>query len=91
MSRDESKLDIIRFVARPYVIEVLNALKEPKRYKELKLVCNNDKTLAKRIKELNDLELIEPVAVKSKSKYANFYSITKKGLDILKKIEKLRT
>jgi predicted transcriptional regulator len=34
--------------------------------------------------------LIEPIALKEKGKYINFYKLTKKGEEVLRKIEKLK-
>ena len=83
------KIKLIKVLVQPYTINILEALKKPERYKNLKMVCKNDRTLAKRIKELQELMLIEPIALKEKGKYVNFYKLTKKGEDVLNKIEKL--
>jgi DNA-binding HxlR family transcriptional regulator len=84
------KLDIIKLVAQPYNIELLRELKVPQRFNELKKICRNDRTLAKRIKALQDNGLIGPVAVKKGGKYINFYKTTDRGKNLLKKVESLK-
>ena len=86
----ERKLDVIKLIAQPYALNILSALKKPKRYKDLKSVCKNDRTLAKRIKVLKEMELIEPIALKEREKYTNFYRLTKNGYLVLAEIEKLK-
>jgi DNA-binding HxlR family transcriptional regulator len=84
------KINLIKLLAQPYTIQILEALKKPSRYKDLKEVCKSDRTLAKRVRELQELMLIEPMALKEKGKYINFYKLTKKGEEVLRKIEKLK-
>jgi DNA-binding HxlR family transcriptional regulator len=84
------KVNLMKLLAKQYTLDILMALKEPKRYKDLKSVCKNDRTLSNGIKELQELSLIEPVAVKEKGKYVNFYKLTRSGEDVLDRIEKLR-
>ncbi len=82
------KIGLIKLLAQPYTLDILKALKKPKRYKELKQVCKNDRTLAKRIKKLQELGFIEPIALKEEGKYINFYKLTEKGEKVLAKIER---
>jgi DNA-binding HxlR family transcriptional regulator len=84
------KIDIIKFLAQPHTIEILKVLRKPKRYKDLKNVCKIDRTLAKRLKYLQELKLVETIALKEGGKYINFYKLTKRGEEILRKIEKLK-
>jgi DNA-binding HxlR family transcriptional regulator len=83
-------MNIIKIIAQPYVLEILEALKKPKRYRDLKPVCKNDRTLTKRINNLQELGLVESVALKEGNKYVNFYRLTNKGRNFLAKIEKLK-
>ena len=84
------KIDAIKLLARPYILELLEGLKSPKRFKDLKRICKNDKTLAKRLKELREFGLVDVVPLKEKGKFVNFYTITKKGKVLLKKIKELK-
>lgn len=83
-------VDLIKLIAHPYASEILEALKKPKRYKELKLICKNDRTLTNRIKELQEFGLIVSVALKDGNKYTNFYELSGAGHALLRKIDKLR-
>jgi len=84
-------MNIIKIIAQPYVIEILSELKTPKRYKELKSVCKNDRTLTKRLKMLKGEGFIEIIPVKNeKDKFLNSYRITKKGEELLNKVKKLK-
>jgi DNA-binding HxlR family transcriptional regulator len=85
-------MDIIKIIAQPYVIEILNELKKPRRYKELKSVCKNDRTLTKRLKMLKGMGFIEIIPIKNEEdKFLNSYRITKKGKELLNEVKKLKT
>ena len=84
------KIDIIKFLAHPHTIEILKVLRKPKSYKDLKNFCKTYRTLAKRLKYLQELKLVETIALKEGGKYINFYKLTKRGEEILRKIEKLK-
>ena len=84
------RINVIKLLARPYVLELLKSLKKPKRFRDLKKVCKNDKTLAKRIKELQENGLIECVGIKENKRYINHYKLTKRGELILKKVNELK-
>ena len=85
------KIGLFRLIAKPHVLEILNELKtKPKRYITLRKVCNNDKTLSKKLETLQENELIKTVAVKFRGKYANCYALTEKGKKVLQEIEELK-
>ncbi len=86
----ESKLDIIRIVLQPYVLDILHALEnEPKRFVELKKYVRSEMTLSSKLSRLLKYGLIEIVPLKTERRYMNAYIISKKGKEIVKKLEKI--
>jgi len=84
------RVSLIKLLAQPYALEILRELKKPRRYRDLKKVCGNDRTLSKRLRELTEIGYIEAVALRcDKGKFANYYKLTKKGIALLEKVKKI--
>lgn len=87
MNKDNIKT--IKLIGQPYVLEILNALDNPKRFSELKQVCKNERTLSKKLSLLRQNVLIDVMPVLIKSRYENHYKLTAKGKEFLKKIKSI--
>jgi DNA-binding HxlR family transcriptional regulator len=86
----EDKLRILRIISQPYVLDLLNAMEKPKRYKELVLVCKNERTLTLKLKILHKNGLIDVAPIREGNRYFNSYKTTKKGVKVLKMIGELK-
>jgi len=87
--RKES-FDIVQLAMEPYVLDILNALKEPKRFNDLIKYVKNRKTLSLKLPKLLKYGLIEHYPLKTDKGYANSYVISKKGKEVVKSLDKLR-
>jgi len=86
----EGKLRILRIISQPYVLELLNAMIKPKRFKELVGVCNNERTLTLKLKVFQKNGLIDVFPVREGNRYFNSYKITNRGIKVLKMIKELK-
>ena len=90
---EKEKLEILRLLTQAYVVNILEVLKTPKRFKELTKICKNERTLTLRLKMLQEKGLITTIPVKDRGKFFNSYVLTDKGkkvLEFAKKIEKMK-
>jgi DNA-binding HxlR family transcriptional regulator len=85
----ESKLDVLKLVMQPYVLTLLNALDEPKRFNDLIGLFKSRRTLTIKLTKLKEMGLIEYSPIETNKGYANGYVISKKGKEFLKGLEKL--
>ena len=89
----KEKLKILRILTQAYVVEILEALKTPKRFIELTKICKNERTLTLRLKMLQEKGFITTIPVKDRGKFFNSYVLTdegKKVLEFAKKIENIK-
>ena len=86
---EESKLDALKLVMQPYVLPLLNALTEPKRFNELMKLFKSRRTLTIKLAKLKEMGLIEYSPIETNKGYANGYVISKKGRELVKKLNKL--
>lgn len=86
----EGKFDIIQLVMQPYVLDILNELDKPRRFNDLRECVKNGRTLSLKLSQLLKQGLIEKSPLKDeKGSYVNSYVISKKGKEIVKKLEKM--
>jgi DNA-binding HxlR family transcriptional regulator len=86
----KERLNIIRLIAQSYVLEILGELKRPRRFKELRAVCGNKRTLSKKLDMLENIGFVETVAVKDQAgRYVNMYRITRRGKLLLVRLKQL--
>ncbi len=64
-------------------------LQNPKRYSDLKGAVSSDKTLAERLKELEECTLIETISMKSDKRSFIHYKITQKGIEMINIIKQI--
>ena len=87
---ENSKLNLLQLVLQPYTLSILHGLEnEPKRFSDLKKYVKNDMTLSTKLSRLVSYGLIEIVPLKTGKRYTNGYIITKKGKEIVAKLEKI--
>lgn len=81
----------LRFLERKNSIKLLLSLSknEPQRFKDLKKSVSREATLSVRIRELEDLKLIEATVVKEKKQKFFGYKLTDKGLEATKALQKI--
>lgn len=74
----------VRFLEKKGTISFLLFLcgKEPQRFRELKQIIGREATLSQRIKDLEELKLIESVPVKDGRRMFPGYCLTKLGKEI---------
>lgn len=86
----EDKISVVKLVLEPYVLDILKELsKSPKRFSALSKICKNERTLSKKLRLLEESELLENTPLKVGNKYVNSYTITSRGKSILKAIMSL--
>jgi DNA-binding HxlR family transcriptional regulator len=87
---EDSKRSVLQLILQPYVLNILHAVEtEPKRFKDLKKYVKNDMTLSSKLSRLVDYGLVKIVPLKTERKYTNSYIISKKGKDVVGKLEKI--
>ncbi len=85
---EHSKRDLLQVMLQPYIIDILHVVEaEPKRFRDLKKYVKNDMTLSSKLSKLLDYKLIETVPMKTERRYINGYITSKKGKEILGKLE----
>lgn len=88
---EDSKLSMLQLILQPYVLNILHAVEnEPKRFKDLKKYVKNDMTLSSKLSKLVHYGLVKIVPLKAERKYTSGYSISKKGKDVVSKLEKIQ-
>lgn len=85
----ERKFDIIQLVMQPYVLTLLKDLGKPKRFGDLVKLFRSRRTLTIKLSKLKENGLIEDYPLRTEKGFANSYIITKKGKEIVKKLEKI--
>lgn len=85
----DNKFDLVHLVMEPYVLDILHALDKPKRFSDLIQYVKNRKTLSIKLSKLLKYGLVEHFPLKVADGYANSYTISKKGMKLLKGLEKL--
>jgi DNA-binding HxlR family transcriptional regulator len=85
----ERKLDTLQLIMQPYNLDILTALSSPKRFNDLIKYVKNRKTLSLKLPKLMEHGLIEDYPFKTEKGYVNSYVISKKGKELIKKLNKL--
>jgi DNA-binding HxlR family transcriptional regulator len=83
------KSDIEGFILQLYVLDLLRALKTPKRFNDLTKTIKNKGTLTIKLTKMKDLGLIKVVPRKIDGVYTNSYVMSKKGKVVLNKLEEI--
>jgi len=86
MKIKQNKWALINLLGKTGSLSLLESLNLPKRYSELKHLTASDKTLAERLKELEENKLIETVSLKSGTRFFVHYQITSAGKKVLEKL-----
>jgi len=82
--------NIIQILGKSHAVEVLRALKEgPKRFLDLKEVCNSNRTRSARLRELESKGLVKTIAKIVGRRAYTFYELTPIGREALELCEKL--
>ncbi|MDE1859809.1 MAG: hypothetical protein KGH67_04745 [Candidatus Micrarchaeota archaeon] len=81
--------DIRDLVLQPYIIEILKELQSPKRFKDLEGKITTGQTLSVKLAHLKKAKLIEIVPIMVNNRYANGYKISKRGIKLMKALEKI--
>lgn len=84
-----SRFDLVQLVMQPYVLDILKALRKPKRFNDLLKHVKNRKTLSLKLPKLMKYGLIEHYPLKTENGYVNSYIVSKKGKEIVNKLEKI--
>lgn len=76
---------------RKYIVKVLLSLYKSKglRFKDLKKTVDREATLSSRIKELEELNLIESTVIREKRRKFFAYSLTSKGQSLGKLLHEI--
>lgn len=85
---EESKLDVLKLVMQSYVLPLLNALDKPKRFNDLVRLFKSRRTLTIKLSKLKKMGLIEYSPIETDRGYANGYVLSKKGKELLRRLEK---
>ncbi|MBU2475877.1 winged helix-turn-helix transcriptional regulator [Candidatus Micrarchaeota archaeon] len=64
--------------------------KPPLRFKELKKALPREATLSLRLRELEELKLIQAVPIKDKKRRFFAYNLTKEGIETAKQLKNLK-
>ncbi|MGI0141042.1 MAG: winged helix-turn-helix transcriptional regulator [Candidatus Micrarchaeales archaeon] len=86
---DNAKFDIVQIIMQPYILDLLKELKKPRRFNDLRKTVKNGRTLTLKLQRLRKYGLIEDFALKTEKGFVNSYIISKKGKDIISKLEKI--
>ncbi len=89
---DRDKEELFHLIFEPYILNILNNLKAGrKRFKDLKQLTKNDRTLSSKLKKLKELGLINTEPIEKDEKFFTGYNITDKGIKIIKALDKIQT
>lgn len=86
----KESFDVVQLAMEPYMLDILNILNEPKRFNGLIKCVKNRKTLSLKLPKLLKYGLIEYYPIKTDKGYANSYVISKKGRELVKKLNSLK-
>lgn len=82
---------VLNLLAKKYTYEILKSLKKgPKRFKDLKNVCENEKMRTQRLKELEDLKMIKSRPKKIGRRAVCIYDLSDTGKVTLKLAEEVK-
>ena len=85
------KGDVLNVLSKKYSYEMMNALREgPKRFKDLSRACNSEKMRAERLRELEDLDLLDISLERAGRRAVSVYSLSDVGKATLKLAEDIR-
>ena len=81
---------LISLLGEKYVLDIMYSLDVgPKRYSKLREVCSTDPTLTKKLRKLQEAGLVGTEAMTVDGRPAIHYTLTKKGVAILRHFEEL--
>ena len=87
---EESKFDTLKLAMQPYVLTLLNALDEPKRFNDLLGLFKSRRTLTIKLSKLKEMGLIEYYPMETERGYANAYIISKKGKKLIGSLKRFK-
>ena len=82
---------VLNLLAKKYTCEILKTLENgPKRFKDLKNVCENEKMRTQRLRELEDLKMIKSQPKKIGRRAVCVYDLSNIGKTTLKLAEEVK-
>jgi DNA-binding HxlR family transcriptional regulator len=82
---------VLNLLAKKYTCEILKTLENgPKRFKDLKSVCENEKMRTQRLRELEDLKMIKSQPKKIGRRAVCVYDLSNIGKTTLKLAEEVK-
>lgn len=82
---------VLNLLAKKYTYEILKSLdKGPKRFKDLKTACENEKMRTQRLKELEDFNMIKSQPKKIGRRAVCIYDLSNVGKSTLKLAEEVK-
>ena len=84
-----NKTDVRNLVLQSYILDILKALKTPKRFSDLAKIIRNKGTLSKKLSKMKKQGLVQTIPKRIKDNYVNFYSLSRSGEALLGKLRKL--
>ncbi len=83
---NKDKWNIFMVIGKVYALSILESLfQSPKRFTDLSQACPIEKTRSKRLKELQENNLIEVIVKKINKRNFVHYKLTKEGEELFKK------
>lgn len=83
------KRNLLSIIGKTYTYEILSALKEEKRFKELAEACLIEKMRTERLKELESAGLVKVRVERIGRRPVSIYGLTDSGKKILKLAEEM--
>ncbi len=83
------KRNLLSLIGKTYTYEILSALKEEKRFKELAEACSIEKMRTERLKELENAGLVKVRLERIGRRPVSIYGLTESGKKILKLAEEM--
>lgn len=85
------KRSVLNLLAKAYTFDMLESLREkPKRFKDLKAACENEKMRSQRLRELEDSELIKVKVRRIGRRPISIYELSELGKGTLKLAEEIK-
>jgi len=84
-----TKEDILNVLSKSRTLELMYALKEPKKWDELRKIVRDPKTLSNRLNELYRLNLVTATIVFDKPRGSKAHVLTDFGRFVLEKLEEI--
>lgn len=84
------KRNLLSIIGKTYTYEILSALREEKRFKELAEACHIEKMRTERLKELESAGLVKVRLERIGRRPVSIYGLTDSGKKILKLAEEMR-